>query len=374
MRQFDRPSGVLRVRPRLDAKPWGGDRLAAFGFSLPGGEPLGEALLSHGDALVEVGGATMTLAEAVAANPDAYLGPDGARATAGGALLPVLAKVIDGRDDLSVQVHPDDALAREQGEATGKTEAWHVLDAEPGAVLYLGLADDVAPDDFFAAARRGEPVATMLRTVPAVPGSTVVLPAGAVHALGRGVVLYEIQQPSNTTYRLWDWGRVGPDGRSRDLHHDLGQRAARAELRPERRPPLVIAGGAGARRELLAATRSFALERLVLFGGGAVDFAPVGSPQVLTCVAGACHLVCDGDAERLAPGGTVIVPAGAGGTLASADGATVMRGWVPDLWRDVVGPARAAGHPDAAIAELAGELDDVRSALGPTPEPSGGRC
>ena len=114
--------------------------------------------------------------------------------------------------------------------------------------------------------------------------------------------------------------------------------------------------------------------RLLLDGGGAVDFAPVGSPQVLTCVAGACHLVCDGDAERLAPGGTVIVPAGAGGTLASADGVTVMRGWVPDLWRDVVGPARAAGHPDAAIAELAGELDDVRSALGPTPEPFGGRC
>lgn len=370
MRQFGGPSGVLRVRPRLDEKPWGGDRLAAFGFALPGGGPLGEALLSHGDALVEVGGATMTLAEAVAANPDAYLGPEGARATAGAVLLPVLAKVIDGRDDLSVQVHPDDALAREQGEATGKTEAWHVLAAEPGAVLYLGLADGVTLDDFFVAARRGEPVATMLRSVPAEPGSSVVLPAGVVHALGRGVVLYEIQQPSNTTYRLWDWGRVGPDGVGRDLHHDLGERAMMPEWRPEPRPPLVVADSAGARRELLAATRYFALERLSVSGGGAVDLLPAGSSQVLTCVAGACHLVSDGDAVRLAPGGTVIVPAGAGGTLASGDGATVMRGWVPDLARDIVGPARAAGHADRAIARLAGELGDVESMLGPTPEPS----
>ncbi|MGI9255290.1 MAG: class I mannose-6-phosphate isomerase, partial [Thermomicrobiales bacterium] len=185
----------LLLHPRLDAKPWGGARLASYGFALDAGpEPLGEALLSHGDSLVELShGDLIKLSTLSFIDPGSFVGPMGPGVTGERDLFPLLVKFIDGMDDLSIQVHPDDLLARELGEPTGKTEAWHVLAAEPGAVLYLGIADGVDPAAFFAAAQSGDPAtASMLRTVPAIPGMTVLLPAGAIHAIGRGVLLYEI--------------------------------------------------------------------------------------------------------------------------------------------------------------------------------------
>ena len=134
--------------------------------------------------------------------------------------FPLLVKLLDARQDLSVQVHPDDeyALAHEGGEL-GKTEMWYVLRAEPGARLIYGLRRGVTPGQVADALRRGE-VEAVFAYLPVRAGDAIFVPAGTVHALMAGLVVVEIQQNSDTTYRIFDWGRRGPDGQPRALHID----------------------------------------------------------------------------------------------------------------------------------------------------------
>src|SRR5262249_19744327 len=150
-------------------------------------------------------------------------------------------KLIHGQDDLSIQVHPDNDAAMAAGLGTGKTEAYHVLAAEPGSVLYLGLRPGLAEDEFRQACHRGDgSAAQCLRQVPASPGTTVLIPSGTPHALGAGSLIYEIQQPSNVTYRLDDWGRVDASGQSRDLHLAEGFAVLDAASRPEPNSALLL--------------------------------------------------------------------------------------------------------------------------------------
>lgn len=366
--EADRPDAwraPLALRPRLDAKPWGGRRLAGLGFSLPdAAEPLGEALITHADALAGSGPLAGTpLAALVAHDPAGFVGERGRAATGGRDLFPLLTKFVDAAGDLSIQVHPGDALAREQGEATGKTEAWHVLAADPGAAIYAGLADGASANDFVAAVRAGGAgAAAMLRRVPAVPGTSFVLPAGCVHALGRGVLIYEIQQPSNTTYRLYDWDRVDADGRGRDLHLDLGLRALDPAPGPEPIAPLPLPTLAG-QRDLLVACRSFALERITLMVGDRFWLPADESPQVVTCLAGALRLRGGGERVTIQAGDSLVVPVGVVCTVDIIMPSVALRGWVPDLARDIVRPLRAAGASDEQIAAMSGPLPDLRDAL-----------
>ncbi|MFM9105723.1 MAG: class I mannose-6-phosphate isomerase [Chloroflexota bacterium] len=353
------------VHPRLDQKPWAGDRLAGLGFDRsPGPEPFGEALLTHGDAAAELeSGERLPLSRLAAAQPGQFVGARGIDRTGTAGLFPYLVKFIDAAADLSIQLHPDDFIAREQGEITGKTEAWHVLHAEPGARLYLGLAEGVDAGAFLAAAEAGDPAAAgMLRSIPAEPGLTVVIPAGCVHALGSGVLIYEIQQPSNTTYRLYDWGRLDPAGRPRELHHALGRRALRPGYRPRPIAPVPTPSMDG-HRDLLAATSGFALERIVLGPGQLIELPADPSPASLTCIGGVLKVRAGGALLVLQRGETAIVPAGAAFSLQATLPVVALRGWVPDLRQDVIRPARDAGASDASIAALAGDLDDIRELL-----------
>ncbi len=132
-------------------------------------------------------------------------------------MFPLLIKVIDAKQDLSVQVHPNDDNAHTTG-GEAKTEMWYVLDAEPNATIYAGLKPGVTQQAFEAALAEGELETVALAKVPASPGRAVFVPGGRVHAIGAGCLLLEIQQNSNTTYRVYDWGRVGNDGNPRELH------------------------------------------------------------------------------------------------------------------------------------------------------------
>lgn len=360
----DQPRHVpLLLRPRFDAKPWGGDRLAALGLPVPDEAPIGEAVATAHDASVAGGPYDgRTLGELVAADPEGVIGARGVAATGGAPLFPLLVKLIDAREALSVQVHPGDEAAAKHGKL-GKTEAWHVLSVEPGAVLYLGLrpGTDAAAFAAACAAADGRAVGD-LRRIPAVPGETVVIPAGTVHALGAGVVVYELQQPSDLTYRLDDWGRRDATGRGRDLHLDDGLAVSDAALRPEPIPPITLRSGAG-RRQLLAACRYFALERLALAAGERVSCAADGSAQALTCLQGGATVTAGGGVVRVARGGTVVVPARANpGDVQATSPAVLLRAWVPDLATEVVAPAAASGAHDAAIAALGSPLPDVRQA------------
>ena len=153
--------------------------------------------------------------------------------------FPLLLKYLDAARDLSFQVHPDDAMAAKLDPPNlGKSEAWIVLEAEPGSLIYAGLHEDIDRSALAEAIRRGT-CQECVHAFEARPGDCVFIPAGTVHALGAGLLVAEIQEASNTTFRLFDWNRVGPDGKPRPLHVQQGLEAAdfaRGPVEPLRRP------------------------------------------------------------------------------------------------------------------------------------------
>lgn len=138
--------------------------------------------------------------------------------------FPLLIKFIDAREDLSVQVHPDDAMAKRYGQPNGKTEMWYVLEAKPGARLANGFRKPVNPDDYESLVQTGE-IEQELNFVDITPGETYFIPAGRVHAIGAGSFVAEIQQTSDATYRLYDYHRKDAKGNERELHTELAKEA-----------------------------------------------------------------------------------------------------------------------------------------------------
>jgi mannose-6-phosphate isomerase len=365
------PVRPVKLQPRLDSKPWGGRLLEAWGIPLPPGETIGEALLTDPEATVASGALPGTpLGELARHDPTAWIGARGLAATGGQPIFPLLVKLIDGQADLSIQVHPDDRAAAAAGLGTGKTEAYHILAAEPGSVIYLGIQPEVRLEEFATSCLRANgSAAVCLRQVPATPGMTVLIPAGTPHALGAGILIYEIQQPSNVTFRLDDWGRVDAAGMARALHHREGLALVDPLSRPEPIPRVPLRD-AMAERALLVATPYFALERIALAQDAAVGLAPVDSPQVLTLVAGTVTLDASGWVTSAATGETIILPTGQAATLSARGDSVVLRGWVPDLEREIMIPARAAGASEAAIRNLGVPMsngDDDASGAARTP-------
>ena len=197
------------------ATPWGGDGLRAFFHKdIPDGRT-GESLEASAIPGLESRseeGETLT----------ALIGRYGERLTGKGFAhpFPLLLKLLDARDTLSVQVHPDNEYAARVEHKLGKTEAWHILRCDEGAELVYGLTPGVTKEELRAACREGSRVEGMLRRVKVHPGETYYIPAGTVHAIGRGILLYEIQQSSDVTYRFYDWNRTDKAGNKRELHLD----------------------------------------------------------------------------------------------------------------------------------------------------------
>ncbi len=210
----------LTFTPLLKVRVWGGSALKSR-TTTPPADPVGESweVADHGeDTSIVASGplAGMSLHQIFTENREALCGRavDPANPDA----FPLLLKLIDPCQDLSVQVHPDDAYAGAQkpGEL-GKTEAWYVLQSDPGSRIYRGLKPGVTREQF-ADALANSSVANLLDSFEARAGDVVFIPSGTIHALGRGVRIAEIQQNSDTTFRVFDWNRVGLDGRPRELH------------------------------------------------------------------------------------------------------------------------------------------------------------
>ena len=212
--QFRHP---LTFRPIFMQRVWGGRRLAdKLGKPLPPDVPIGESweLVDRHDAqsVVEHGEhAGLTLHELWSVHREAVFGevPDAPR-------FPLLAKILDARETLSVQVHPPASIARKLG-GEPKTEVWYLLEADPGAELFAGFRAGVDRDAFNAAIERGE-VPGLLHRIPVQAGDTLFIPSGRCHAIGGGCLIVELQQNSDTTYRVFDWDRMGLDGKPRALH------------------------------------------------------------------------------------------------------------------------------------------------------------
>ena len=194
--------------------PWGGSRLRdVYGKNIPE-VPAGESLeVSCIPGLESRDGRGRTLTEVIAADPEGMVGKYA------GKPFPLLLKLIDAREPLSVQVHPDDAYAGEhEGGKLGKTEAWLILEAPEGAELVYGIVPGTGREELRTACEAGRAVEKLLRRVRVRPGDVCFIPAGCVHAIGAGILLYEIQQSSDITYRFYDWDRRDAEGRGRELH------------------------------------------------------------------------------------------------------------------------------------------------------------
>jgi mannose-6-phosphate isomerase len=222
----------LLLVPRLVPKMWGGDRLAGFGKPVPAGEPIGESweVYDFPPGVVDDGWTSAAIDGQDGLTLHDLLADDATRAdllgdaapvdTPHGPQFPLLVKFLDAGDDLSVQVHPDDAYAAKHADAHLKNECWHVLAHEPNARLLKGLVAGVTRDAFEQAIADGT-VEDKLVALPARVGETHYLPSGTVHALGAGMLVAEVQTPSDTTYRVFDFDRVDPStGTTRQLHVD----------------------------------------------------------------------------------------------------------------------------------------------------------
>ncbi len=236
--------------------------------------------------------------------------------------FPLLVKFIDASQNLSVQVHPDDEKGRRLAGDNGKTETWVILAADPGSLIYAGLKSDVGAEQFREAIESGR-VEPLLHRFEARPGDSILIEAGTVHAIGAGVLLAEIQQMSDATFRVFDWNRVGPDGKPRELH--IHQAMESIDFR--RGPVNPIASkveeirGIGT-RERLTHSRYFALERLKI---GRPTM--VGSPDRFTVLMG-----LEGNVElshgkwsgRLNFGQTMLLPASLGSCEMTPQGDAVV--------------------------------------------------
>lgn len=202
--------------------------------------------------------------------------------------FPLLVKLLDANQALSVQVHPPDeyALAHEDGEL-GKTEMWYVLYARPHARLIYGLSGKTTPDLFRAALESGT-LPDLLHFLPIKEGSAIFVPTGTVHALLEGVVVTEIQQNSDTTYRVYDWGRLGTDGKPRPLHVDKALDVIDFDMVcPQASEPVIVAEGESMRRAEISRCRYFVVEEVKLEGGTAYHGRCDGSTfEVWGCVKG----------------------------------------------------------------------------------------
>jgi mannose-6-phosphate isomerase len=205
--------------PDFKERVWGGEKLATvLNKSIPfkhTGESWEVACHKNGQSIVRLGQYTgLTLEELLIQEGETILGKPFVQ----GDKFPLLIKFIDAKEKLSVQVHPDDAYAweHENGEY-GKSEAWYVLQADPSSKLIAGLKSGVSKEEFTEKLNTNQ-LEEVLNEIEVKVGDVLDIPAGLIHAIGDGILLAEVQQNSDTTYRVYDWGRVGLDGKPRDLH------------------------------------------------------------------------------------------------------------------------------------------------------------
>ena len=209
---------------------WGGQRLVEWkgvagdaAVSGPIGESWEVSAVESSPSVVANGAfAGRTLPDVVATDPEGILGKAVARHYGG--KMPLLVKFIDAQKDLSIQVHPNDEMARREHGKMGKTEMWYIIDAQPGACIYSGFRKSLNPDEYKRMVQDGT-ITDALARHEAHAGDVFYIPAGRVHAICGGIMLAEVQQSSDVTYRIFDYNRPGLDGKPRELHTELAARA-----------------------------------------------------------------------------------------------------------------------------------------------------
>ncbi|HWI66401.1 MAG TPA: type I phosphomannose isomerase catalytic subunit [Symbiobacteriaceae bacterium] len=300
----------LFLKPIFKERIWGGRQLEPFyGAELAPGA-VGEAWVlgdhDQGVSVVTNGPlAGATLADLRVQYGAALLGERGMASPSG--RCPLLIKLLDAQDDLSVQVHPPDDYAGLPAGELGKTEMWYILAAAPGARIVYGLAAGVDAAAFETAVRSGQ-VEGVLRYIPVQAGDVFYVPSGTIHALGAGTVVAEVQQSSDTVYRVYDYNRPGLDGKPRELHVEHALRVARYDT-----PAAAFRPAAPAANEWQRLTESefFTVERASVAGTWR-QATDGGSFDALLVLSGEGSVAWGGGREALRAGQALLVPASLG--------------------------------------------------------------
>lgn len=345
----------LKFAPRSLEKVWGGYKLAQmYQQGLPVDRRIGEVWVVWDQLVVDNGPQRgRKLADLVRDHPLPILG---ARLAGGPAVFPLLVKLIDARDTLSVQVHPGDGYAQmHEGEPYGKAEAWYIVEAEPDARLIHGLNTSLTRSGAQRAIETGT-LRDMLDYVDVATEDVIMNAPGTIHALGKGILLYEIQQSSDLTYRLYDWDRHDPD---RPLHIEKSLDVADLEPLTTHQTSPVVLQEPGGSRTFLAACRHFVAELL------RVQVQTVERPsgdcfRLLTVLQGSGRLrygTSPMSEVPLSSGDSVLVPAGIREYQVQAEEHpfVAVNAYVPDLLEDVVVPLRQRGVAEDTIVQLGGE-------------------
>lgn len=274
---------ILTFHPIYQPRVWGGSALAdRLGRTLPDDGPIGESweIVDRPEAQSVDPQSGKTLRELLESDAEAIMGPgyDPARP------FPILVKWLDCSQRLSLQVHPPAGVAEQLG-GEPKTECWYVAGAEPEAALIVGLKSATTRAQFEQAVA-AETLEPLLHRFPVGAGQAMLLESGRLHAIDAGNLILEIQQNSDTTYRVYDWGRVGLDGRPRQLH--VAQSLASIDFDDIMPEPLPTMTGPGER--ILAQCDHFTLRQVNLAAGERLSFAARQQPRILSVTSGRLHL------------------------------------------------------------------------------------
>ena len=301
----------LKLEPFLRTMVWGGEKILRYKGLDTDLKQIGEsweisAVPGHVGVVTEGPLAGKALDELVREYKGALVGQHVYERT--GDLFPLLVKFIDARDDLSIQVHPDDAMAQRcHGEPFGKTEMWYVVGADPGACLYSGLSQAITPEEYERRVADGT-LTEVLARHQVHPGDVFFLPAGRIHAICSGCLIAEIQQTSDLTYRIWDYGRLGLDGKPRQLHTELAKEAIDYRVYPSYRTEYQKVQD---EEVLLVSCPYFTTSLYDLTLPYAKDLSGIDSFLIVMCLSGSGSLEVDGEEVSLQQGETVLIPASA---------------------------------------------------------------
>jgi len=297
----------LKFQPIYKERIWGGQKLwSFFGKELPADKKIGESweladvgedksVIINGTLAGEtIDSAIEKLGEAITGNAD-YQPP-----------FPLLIKILDAQDVLSVQVHPDGVTCHRTGRGEPKTECWYIIDAVGDAVIYKGLKDGTTKQDFIKAIKAGKSD-KLLNRVAVRPGQCHFLPAGTAHAIGAGLLIAEIQTPSDTTYRVFDWNRVDDSGKGRQLHIEDALESIHFDQDPD---DLVVAT-----KGRLVDSDMFKVDKGRGQIGGIVQITP-GQMKVFIILDGTGQINFAGESVNFKKGETILSPAALNATMA----------------------------------------------------------
>ena len=308
--------------PYLKPVLWGGDKIAPFKGVESDCDNIGESweisgVPGHESVVSEGPDKGLKLPQLVAKYGEALMGRRVMEKY--GATFPLLIKLIDAKKDLSVQVHPDDELARRRHDSLGKTEMWYIVDTEPGARIYAGLSREITPDDYTRLVEEKK-IMDVVASHESAPGDIFFLPAGRIHAIGAGNLLAEIQETSDITYRVYDFDRRDANGNPRELHTELAKDAIDYTVYPEYKGSY----DKTAKGETdLVECGHFDVRRVIVEGENPVT-VELDSFVVIMCLDGQCEIDACGVATPMHRGWTILVPAECAASITARGNAVLL--------------------------------------------------